>query len=131
MASHRILLVSDTLNSPENRALRQALDDQGEFELVGEAGLLPALARGGCRLLILDASCLESRSDELIQAIKKEFPGLQVVVMTAAPHWKVARAVIRAGGDYLEKSQDPKILRFRFTMVLEDLSLVALEDSQA
>lgn len=115
----KILLLSDTLDSPTNRALQQALAPVGEIHLAGEAELDRQLVEGSFQLLILDASLLTERPDELIREVKSKYPDLQIVLLTASPHWKVAKAVILAGANYIENSQDAKTLAVRFVPVLE------------
>lgn len=118
-AKINILLLSDTLDSPTNRALQQALSPAGEIHLAGEANLDQQLAEGSFQLLILDASIIIQQPDELIREVKFNYPELQIVLLTASPHWKVAKAVIQAGADYIENSQDAKTLAVRFAPVLE------------
>ncbi len=114
-----ILLVGETLQTPGNRALQKALADLGEISLVEEGQIMQALADRPCKLLILDASQISTRGDHLIRAVKTKYPQLQIVLFTASPHWKIAKAAIKAGAEYIEKSQDPKILAERFAPVIE------------
>jgi DNA-binding NarL/FixJ family response regulator len=102
--SFRFLLVGDAPEDYGRQVLREALAELGTLSTVGEPDLPGKLAALAPDVVIVDAGGVSSPPQAVarILELRKE---AKVVVITASPQWKVAKAVIVAGAlDYLEKS---------------------------
>lgn len=121
-AKRYILLLSDSLSSPVNAALREALRSFAKIKLTSEANLWSTLEQQRFEILVVDASCIKSEVTELIREVQNLYAHIKIVYLTASPHWKIAKAVTLAGAEYLEKSQDPKTLHNRFKPLIEALT---------
>ncbi len=90
--------------------LKNVLDKSGEFTVVGEAEdgeqLLDLMAETSCEIVILDLR-MSDRDDglEALKAIKKDYPGIKVLIMSQVCHKTILDEVLEAGGDgYITKN---------------------------
>lgn len=117
---HRFLLISDAADDHWNRVLREALAVLGPLQIVSEGEAAALLQVHAYDTVIIDAGAVSSAPKELIRQIHQLDPGARVVVVTASPHWKIAKAVIRAGAaDYIEKTLNRDEILACFGKILE------------
>ena len=117
---HRFLLISDAADDHWNQVLREALAVLGPLQIVSEREAAAFLQVHAYDTVIVDAGAVSSAPKELIRQIRELHPGARVVVVTASPHWKIAKAVIRAGAaDYVEKTLNREEILASFGKTLE------------
>jgi DNA-binding NarL/FixJ family response regulator len=117
---HRFLLISDAADDHWNQVLRESLAVLGPLQIVSEKEAAAFLQMHVYDIVIVDAGAVSSAPKELIRQIHELRPGARVVVVTASPHWKIAKAVIRAGAaDYVEKMLNREEILARFGKILE------------
>jgi DNA-binding NtrC family response regulator len=91
---------------PDNWAdlLARVLAPLGELDRAPREHAASAIAARRYDLVFVDAGAVSDFGD-LVSELKKDQPGLRIVVATAAPTWQRARAAMRAGAaDYIRKS---------------------------
>jgi two-component system, NarL family, response regulator NreC len=113
-ATIRIVLADD--HPVVRRGLRMLLDDEGDFEVVAEAGDIDA-ARRYVRghhpaVLVLDLNMPGGSSLEAIPTIRTEFPETQIVVLTMQQEPAYAREALAAGatGYVLKQAADRELV---------------------
>jgi DNA-binding NarL/FixJ family response regulator len=128
--SYRFLLVSDSPEDYGLQVLREALIALGSLEVVAESKLdLPPRVQV-YDVVIVDAGAVTSAAT-VVSRVRALDPDSKVVVVTASPHWKIARAVFRAGAaEYLHKSLDEAEILASFRTILEREPAVGVIDSK-
>lgn len=116
--SCQFILVGDVSSDRWHRVLREALLPLGCLQISSERQMVALLKEQAYAVAIVDAGAVGNAS-EVVSDILALVPGIRVVVVTASPHWKIARAVFRAGAaDYLYKSLDKDEILASFRAVL-------------
>ena len=116
----RFLLVSRSADDQWNQVLQEALTVLGPVQVASEGELNACLQERIYDAVIVDAGAVSSPLEELIFQIQALDSGVKIVIVTASPHWKIAKAVIRAGAaDYLEKSLNREEIISSFRAILE------------
>jgi len=111
MSKQNILVVDDEKNML--RSLQNVLDAEGWGVLVAESGTkaLKVLLETPVSLIISDARMPEMDGFQLLEAVKKRFPALPFIMVTAYATPQLAVKAIKAGArDYLAKPFDPEEL---------------------
>jgi DNA-binding NtrC family response regulator len=117
--SFRFLLVSDSAGDHGNQVLRDALAALGYLQSTTEGDMESCLQGRTYDVVIVDAGAVASAPDVVCRVHSLD-PGTKVVVITASPHWKIAKAVIQAGAaDYLSKPLDKEQILASFRTMLE------------
>jgi DNA-binding response OmpR family regulator len=99
----QFLLIADAKDEYGTQVLRETLTELGPVQIATEGGLDASLAERFCDVVIVDAAAVE-RAATIVRRIREKSPSSKVVVITASPHWRVARDVFRAGAvDYMRK----------------------------
>jgi two-component system response regulator NreC len=113
-AAIRIVLADD--HPVVRRGLRMLLDDEGDFEVVAEAGTVDE-ARRYVRghhpaVLVLDLNMPGEASLKAIPTMRTEFPGTQIVVLTMQQEPAYAREALAAGatGYVLKQAADGELV---------------------
>lgn len=106
--TYRILLADDHVLI--RHGIRIILSRDANLEIVGEVGngdeLLDRLKETVVDLLILDISMPKVSGIELTEILKKNYPGLKILVLTMHQNIRFLRRAIAAGADgYLVKSE--------------------------
>ncbi len=113
------LLISDSPDDRGNQVIQEALKAIGSLEVASETKMFSHLQKQTYNLVIVVAGAITSAS-EIVSQVQKLNPYARIVVITASPHWKIAKAVIQAGAvDYLEKSLDKDSVLTSFRKILE------------
>ena len=121
--SFRFLLVSDSADDHGNQVLREALATLGYLQSTAEGDMESCLQGYAYDVVIVDAGAVKS-APEVVTRVQALDPGTKAVVVTASPHWKIAKAVIQAGAaDYLSKSLNKEKIVSSFRTILEEFSL--------
>jgi two-component system, NarL family, response regulator NreC len=114
VATIRIVLADD--HPVVRRGLRMLLDDEGDFEVVAEAGNVEE-ARRYVRghhpaVLLLDLNMPGEPSLKAIPALRTEFPHTQIVVLTMQQEPAYAREALAAGatGYVLKQAADGELV---------------------
>ncbi len=105
---HRILVVDDEINMRDS--IREILMDAGFECEVSEDGAkaLEIMSKTDFDLVVSDIKMPNMSGIELLHAVKKEFPGSPLLLITAFSTVKQAVEVIKAGAeDYITKPFDP------------------------
>ena len=98
------LLISDPQGDRGHQVFREALVALGSLQVASEGEMASLLREPIYDAVIVDAGAVTSAPD-VVSQIRRMDPAAKIVVVTASPHWKVAKAVLRAGAtDYLHKS---------------------------
>ena len=119
ISSYRFLLVTDSPDDYGHQALREAVSALGSCQVIPEAEVVSLLREQVFDVVIVDAGSVTS-APELVSWIRASDFSVQVVVVTLSPHWKIARAVFRAGAvDYLPKSLSKTEILATFQSILE------------
>lgn len=97
-----LLIVGD----PTDYSVQAFRDSLSSFEMVdavSEADMSTYLAAQFYHVVIVDAGAVTDAA-AVVSRIREQSPRARVVVITAAPHWKVAKAVYQAGAvEYTSK----------------------------
>jgi len=125
MSRYRFLLVSNSPGDYGHRVLEEALSALGPLQFAGEQRLASLLSGQAYDVVIVDAGAVTSAPD-VVSQVRALNLNAKIVVVTSSPHWKIARAVFRAGAtDYLLKSLDRAEILKDFRVVLDELEAVA------
>ena len=125
MSRYRFLLVSNSPGDYGHRVLAEALSTLGSLQFAGEQKLVFLLREQAYDVVIVDAGAVTSAPD-VVSQVRSLNLNAKVVVVTSSPHWKIARAVFRAGAtDYLLKSLDRAEILTDFQVVLDELEVGA------
>jgi DNA-binding NarL/FixJ family response regulator len=113
MRPFRLLIADDHALMLE--AIRLALEHEPEFEIVGQAEsgsqLLPLVHQTEPDLVLLDLLMPGIDGLTCIKVLRKRFPWVRIVVLSAQESDEVVEATLRAGADaYVVKSVDPAVL---------------------
>jgi DNA-binding NarL/FixJ family response regulator len=119
------LLVSDSADDHGNQVLREALAALGYLQSTAEADMESHLQGYPYDVVIVDAGAVKS-APEVVSRVHALDPDTKTVVVTASPHWKIAKAVIQAGAvDYLSKSLNKEKIVSSFRTILAEFPLAA------
>jgi DNA-binding NarL/FixJ family response regulator len=100
------LLVSDSPDDYGNQVLQEALGTLGSVQVVPERDLGSLLQQQTYTVVVVDAGAVKN-APQVVAQVRSLAPNAQVVIVTASPHWKIARAAFLAGArDYVYKSQN-------------------------
>jgi DNA-binding NarL/FixJ family response regulator len=117
--SYRFLIVGDSSDEYSSETLREALTTLGSVHILSEDEMIHHLKERSYNVVIVDAGAVADAAVAVSQ-IRSLRPNIRVVVITASPHWKVARAVLAAGAtDYLRKSWNTLDILASFSKALE------------
>jgi two-component system invasion response regulator UvrY len=109
----RVVIVDD--HPIVRRGLRDLLNEQGDIEVVAEAGrpeeVSSLLATHPCDVVLLDISLPGRGGLELLADLLRETPGLRVLIVSTHAESQYAVRAIKAGaGGYVLKSAAPEEL---------------------
>ncbi|HEY5995613.1 MAG TPA: response regulator transcription factor [Candidatus Deferrimicrobiaceae bacterium] len=109
----RLVLVDD--HPIVRKGLRQALSETADIEVVGEAGddgeLRALLATTACDVLLLDIALPGRNGLEILASLRKESPGIRVIVLsTHKESMYCVRALRKGASGYLTKLSPPEEL---------------------
>ncbi len=94
-----------------------------EFAENGQEAL-DRLAKGGVQVLVTDIRMPVMTGDELLEAVKKQFPGVPVLIMTSYGSIEDAVEFVRRGADdYLTKPITKQVFMHRLDRVVEGVKL--------
>jgi DNA-binding NarL/FixJ family response regulator len=97
------LFISDSTEDLASQVLQQVLAGFGPVQVTPEAQAFHCLQGRAYDLLVIDAGAVTNAPQVVVQLHAAD-PDAKIVVFTASPHWKIAKAVIQAGAnDYLSK----------------------------
>jgi DNA-binding NarL/FixJ family response regulator len=113
MRPFKLLIADDPALMRE--AIQLALENESEFEVVGEAEsgsqLLPLVQQTEPDVVLLDLLMPGIDGLTCIKVLRKHFPRLRIVVLSAQESDDVVNAALRAGADaYVVKSVEPSTL---------------------
>lgn len=115
---NHFLLVNSQQQDRWHRVLETALNSFGALESVREDTAVTRAIEKSFDIIIVDATVVK-RVELLVSRIHVQQPQTRVVVVTASPDWKLARAAFLAGAvDYVFKSSDQDELRETFKEIL-------------
>ena len=116
---HSFLVVGDRSDRSDLQVLQDALHTLGHLAVSSECDLEGELENRSYDTAVVDAGAV-AKPEDVIRRILSVQPHVKIVVITASPHWKIARAVFRAGAtDYLRKSQNIQEVRATFAQMLD------------
>lgn len=97
------------------QGVRQILADMPDLHVAGEAadgpGALQRIRGGGIDVVLLDISLRGRDGLEVLMQVRREFPGLPVLIVSTYPENQYALRCLRLGaGGYLNKGADPSEL---------------------
>lgn len=95
--------------------IARILEKTADIRVIGEAedgpGLLTALEKQGCDLVLMDITMPGMDVFDLMHAVKNRFPGIPMLILTMHPEEQYALRVINAGASgYLTKNSNPNEL---------------------
>jgi len=106
----RIVIVDD--HTVVRRGISQILSDNDDMEVVGEAAnagdMMQVLRSVGCDVLVLDISMPGKNGLDALKSVRKEWPRLQVLMLSMYPEDQFAMRAFRAGAAYLTKHSPPE-----------------------
>ncbi len=107
----RIVIVDD--HTVVRRGISQILSDNDDMEVVGEAAnagdMMQVLRSVGCDVLVLDISMPGKNGLDALKSVRKEWPRLQVLMLSMYPEDQFAMRAFRAGAaGYLTKHSPPE-----------------------
>lgn len=124
------MIVGDRSDPSDLQVLQDALQSLGHLAISSECDLESKLGSEFYDTAVVDAGAV-AKPEDVIRRILSVQPHVRVVVITASPHWKIARAVFRAGAtDYLRKSQNVQEVRATFARMLEQPIQAARDDRE-
>src|SRR3954465_5376594 len=95
----RVVLVDD--HAILRRGLSQIIADSGDMKVAGEADnsaeALRLLRDLPCDVVLLDISLPDRNGIETLKLIRKEFPALQVLILSMHPENQYALRALKAG----------------------------------
>ncbi len=109
----RVVIVDD--HAILRRGLTQIIAESGDMQVVGEAdssaSALRLLRDTPCEVVLLDISLPDRNGIETLKLVRKEFPGLQVLMLSMHPENQYALRALKAGAaGYLTKQSAPSQL---------------------
>ena len=95
--------------------IRQVLDREGDFAPLEEADddreALQRIAQGGYDVVVLDLGLPGAQRPETLTEIRRRYPALPVLILTAYPEKRFAIRALKAGANgYLTKAASPGLL---------------------
>jgi len=122
-----VLLISHLDNSGWARTLSDASPRLGNLKIIPERDVATELGRADHNLVIVDAGAVRE-SAGLVSWMRGQRSRLRIVVVTLAPTWQEARAVLLAGAiDYLSRALTKRELAVAIEKVFE-ISAAFLDD---
>ncbi|HLB03465.1 MAG TPA: response regulator transcription factor [Gaiellaceae bacterium] len=117
--------------------IRRALEEDGNFEIVGETQngtqVLPLVAREKPDLVLLDVRMPHMDGLACLDEIRRRYPEIKVVMLSASTSGDLIEAALRRGASaYVVKSVDPEDLPATLRQALEGNvhTAVGLEDTE-
>ncbi|HKA42228.1 MAG TPA: response regulator transcription factor [Burkholderiales bacterium] len=106
----KVVIVDD--HAILRRGLHQIIVESGDMEVVGEAdtsaAALRLLREQPCNVLLLDVTLPDRNGVETLKLVRKEFPKLQVLMLSMHPENQYAVRALKAGAaGYLTKQSAP------------------------
>jgi len=99
-----VLLISHPGNSDWARILSEASPHLSDLQIISEDVLAAEPGWADYNLVIVDAGAVREVGG-LVSRMRGQRPWLRIVVVTLAPTWQEARAVLHAGAaDYLSRT---------------------------
>lgn len=99
------LIVGDLSDEYGIQMLCAMLSGLGVVRVGGKDELIECLEAHAYDAVILDAGAVSPAATAVTEILRRS-PSTEVYVITASPHWRVARDVLRAGAaDYMPKSR--------------------------
>lgn len=112
------MLTKGTMDSNWMKQLGQVLAPLGTLKLV-EVNEAMKQIKAKNDVVIVDATFVEN-AEAAVSSLRTQMPDSRIVVMSAAPTWKLARAAFEAGAiDYLPKTMNEDDLQDAFRQILE------------
>jgi DNA-binding response OmpR family regulator len=106
----RFLLINGTGDCAWHQALSEAVASLGELHFTAYEEALPTMMNSDYDLVIVDSLAVEN-VPQFVATIRTRWRETRVVVVTASPTWRRARAAFDAGAsDYIRKTYDCKEL---------------------
>jgi DNA-binding NarL/FixJ family response regulator len=107
----RIVIVDD--HTVVRRGISQILSDNDDMQVVGEAAnageMMQVLRTCPCDVLVLDISMPGKNGLDALKSVRKEWPRLQVLMLSMYPEDQFAMRAFRAGAaGYLTKHSPPE-----------------------
>lgn len=104
--------------------IRRALDDDGDFEIVGETQsgtqVLPLVARTSPDLVLLDVRMPQMDGLACLDEIRKRYPDVKVVMLSASASSDLIETALRRGAAaYVVKTVNPEDLPATLRQALE------------
>jgi DNA-binding NarL/FixJ family response regulator len=97
------LLISDSIGQDKNQIIRETLTALGSLQISPPKKEI-LIQEKHYDLVIVDAVSVFDPV-EIVSQIRNKDSDIKIIVMSASPHWKMAKATIKAGAtDYLPKS---------------------------
>lgn len=95
--------------------IRQVLGKEGDFAPLDDASddpeALQRIAQGGCDVVVLDLGLPGRSGLETLTEIRRRYPALPVLILTAYPEKRFAIRALKAGANgYLTKAASPGLL---------------------
>jgi DNA-binding NarL/FixJ family response regulator len=101
----RFLVIGDSRDEYSLQLLCEMLSELGVVRVIREDELTGGLEEQAYDAVILDAGAVAMPATAVTRILQQS-PSTEVYVITASPHWRVARDVLRAGAaDYMPKSR--------------------------
>lgn len=114
----KFLLINGSRERYWLNMLKGALGSLGSLQITSEEETMDLVLQEDYGIIIVDASVIKNVSS-LISRIRRQQPGAKIVVVTASPTWRRAKAAFRAGAnDYLPKSMNTEEFRSAFENIL-------------
>jgi two-component system invasion response regulator UvrY len=109
----RVIIIDD--HAILRRGLTQVIAESPDMEVVGEAensaAAMRLLRETPCEVVLLDISLPDRNGIETLKLIRKEFPKLQVLILSMHPENQYALRALKAGASgYLNKQSAPSQL---------------------
>lgn len=115
------LLINGSLDLHWAEVLTEALIPLGLLDITTEAQLFSQVNLSTYDLILLDSAAVTD-VPSLVTTIRCRYPDARIVVVTASPTWRRARAAFKAGViDYIRKSLDQAEIRATLQSALHKL----------
>ncbi len=113
------LLINERCDKNWRLVLEESLSSLGKLHVVSIEEALIQISDIECEVLIIDATVVEE-VELLIARLRAKRPDSRIVVMTASPTWRRARAAFEAGAiDYIPKSFSKTKIHDTFKQILQ------------
>lgn len=117
----RFLLINGSCDLYWAEVLRQALTPLGLLDITTEAQLFSQVDLSTYDLILLDSSAITD-VPSLVTTIRSRYTDARLIVVTASPTWRRARAAFKAGAmDYVRKWLDQEQIRAAVQNALQKL----------